>query len=62
MWHKAGECEPIYNVGGNARSKVTTRKTKTYVWYNVSMDLVDIGWDSVEWIDLAQGGAQEGLL
>jgi hypothetical protein len=39
----------------HARRKETTRKTKTYVGLdNIKMDLREIEWDGVDWIDMAQ--------
>jgi hypothetical protein len=41
------------NIQKKARGKETTRKTKTRWIDNIKMDLVEIGIDSVDWIDLA---------
>jgi hypothetical protein len=38
---------------GKARRKVTIRKTKRHV-DNIKMDLREIGWDGIDWSDLAQ--------
>jgi hypothetical protein len=46
-----GEEECIKDIGGKARRKETTGKTKTY---NIKMDLREIGWDGMDWINLAQ--------
>jgi hypothetical protein len=45
-----------YTNGGKARRKEPTGKTKTYTWVdNIKMDLKrEIGWDGMDWIDLAQ--------
>jgi hypothetical protein len=42
-----------WSIGGKARRKETTGKTKTWVG-NIKMDLREIGWDGMDWIDLAQ--------
>jgi hypothetical protein len=42
----------IYDVGGKARKKETTRKT------NIKMDLRETGWSGMDWIDLAQDSEQ----
>jgi hypothetical protein len=47
-----GDEECIYDIGGRARRKETTRKT------NIKMDLREIGWDGVDWIELAQDREQ----
>jgi hypothetical protein len=39
------------HIGGKARRKETTGKTN-------KMDLREIGWDGVDWIDMAQDGDQ----
>jgi hypothetical protein len=36
------------------RGKEATKKTKTWVDY-IKVDLLEIGWGSVDWIGLAQG-------
>jgi hypothetical protein len=33
---------------------VTNRKTKTSVGDNIKIDLRGMGWDGMDWIDLAQ--------
>jgi hypothetical protein len=48
-----GEDDGIWDIGGKARRKETTRKTKTWVGDNIKMDLREIGWDGVDWIGLA---------
>jgi hypothetical protein len=47
-----GEEERVYVVGGKARGKETTRRTKTEV-VGYRMDLVEVGW-GYDWIGLAQ--------
>jgi hypothetical protein len=37
---------------------VTTGKTKTKVGDNIKMDLTEIGWDGVDWINMAQDREQ----
>jgi hypothetical protein len=37
-----------------ARGKETTRKTKTRWVDNIRMNLGEVGWGDVEWIELAQ--------
>jgi hypothetical protein len=49
-----GEEECIYDVGGKARRKETTRETKIMRVNNTKMDLGEIGWDVGDWIDVAQ--------
>jgi hypothetical protein len=48
---------PFYSshaIGWKARRKETTRKTKTQVADNIKIHLKVIGWDGMDWIDLAQ--------
>jgi hypothetical protein len=47
-----GEDECISDIGGNARTKETTGKA------NIKMDLREIGWDGMDWIELAQNRGQ----
>jgi hypothetical protein len=49
-----GDEERIYDTDGKARRKETTRKTKSRWVDNIKMDLREIGWDGMDWIDLAQ--------
>jgi hypothetical protein len=44
----------VYIIGGKARRKETTRKTKIRWVGTIKMDLGEIGWGDVDWIDLAQ--------
>jgi hypothetical protein len=53
MWHEQGEEECVYVIGGKAREKEITGNTKTWL-DNVEIDVIEIGWDGVEWIGLAQ--------
>jgi hypothetical protein len=48
-----GEGECIYDIGGTARRKETTGKTEKWV-DNIKMDLREIGWDGMDWTDMAQ--------
>jgi hypothetical protein len=46
-----GEDECIYDLGGKARERPLGRRR----WVdNIKMDLREIGWDGIYWIDLAQ--------
>jgi hypothetical protein len=49
-----GEAECIKDIGGNARRKETTGKTRRRWVDNIKMDLREIVWDGMNWIDLAQ--------
>jgi hypothetical protein len=53
-----GEEECIQDIVGKSRRKVTIRETKTYVLENIKMDLREIGWGGMDWIDLAQNRDQ----
>jgi hypothetical protein len=44
------EQECIWDIGGKSRRKETTRKTK----WTIKMDLREIGWVGMDWIDLAR--------
>jgi hypothetical protein len=41
-------------MGGKARMKEATGKTKRRWVDNIKIDLREIGWDGMDWIDLAQ--------
>jgi hypothetical protein len=41
-------------MGGKARGKETTKKTKTRWVDNIRMDLREVGWGEVDWIGLAK--------
>jgi aryl carrier-like protein len=45
-----------------ARRKETTRKTKSRWVDNIKMDLLEIGWDCVNWIELVQDWDKRGTL
>jgi hypothetical protein len=45
--------ECIYDIGGKARRKETTRKTKRRLVDNIKMNLREIEWDGIDCIDLA---------
>jgi hypothetical protein len=49
-----GEEEFIEDNGGKARRKETTGKTRRSWVDNIKMDLREIGWDAMDWTDLAQ--------
>jgi hypothetical protein len=49
-----GEEERIWVIGGKAKEKETTRKTKTMWVDNIRMDLGELEWGDVDWIRLAQ--------
>jgi hypothetical protein len=53
-----GEEECIYNIGGKARRKETTGKTRRSWVDNMKMDLRETEWDAAVWIDLAQNKDQ----
>jgi hypothetical protein len=38
----------MWDSGGSARRKETTRKTQTYVDDNIKMDLSEMGWDDMD--------------
>jgi hypothetical protein len=59
---RRGEEECIYDIGGKARRKETTRKTKTQVVDNIKIYLRAIRWDGMDWIDLAQDRDQWSLV
>jgi hypothetical protein len=44
----------IYDIGGKARRKETTGKTRRRWVDNIKTDLREIGWYGRDWIDLAQ--------
>jgi hypothetical protein len=48
-----GDEECIWDIGGKARRMETTRKTKIWV-DKIKMYLREIGWDGMDWIELAQ--------
>jgi hypothetical protein len=57
------EEECIQDIGGSDRRKEPTGKTKRQVGVdNIKIDLRDIGWDGMDWIDLAQIGTSGRLL
>jgi hypothetical protein len=56
-----GDEECIQDIGGKARRKETTRKTRRRWVDNIKMDLREIGWEiwmdidgDMDWIDLVQ--------
>jgi hypothetical protein len=48
----------LQDTDGKARRKETTRKSKTRWVNNIKIDLTEIGWDGIDWIDLAQNRDQ----
>jgi hypothetical protein len=46
------------DIGRKVRKKESTRKTKTRWVDNIKMDIGEIGWGGMDWIDLAQGRDQ----
>jgi hypothetical protein len=49
-----GEEECIWDIGGKFGKKETTGRPKRRWVDNIKMDLREIGWDYMDWIDLAQ--------
>jgi hypothetical protein len=49
-----GEKERVEVIGGKARGKETTRRTRRRWVDNIRMDLGEVGWGGVDWIGLAQ--------
>jgi hypothetical protein len=49
-----GEVERIRDFGGKARRKETLGRPRCRQEDNIKMDLREIGWDGMDWIDLAQ--------
>jgi hypothetical protein len=49
-----GEEECMLDIGGKARRKETTGRPRRRWMDNVKIDLRYIGWDGVDWIDMAQ--------
>jgi hypothetical protein len=48
------EEECIDDIGGEARWKETTGRPRRRWMDNIKMDLREIGWDGMDWIDLTQ--------
>jgi hypothetical protein len=57
-----GEEECIYDIGVKSRSKETTGKTKRRWVDNIKVDLREIVWDGMDWIELAQDRDQWRVL
>jgi hypothetical protein len=55
MWHKWGEKRNAYRIlVGKPEGRRPLRR-----WVdNIKMDLIEIGWGGMDWIDLAQGRDQ----
>jgi hypothetical protein len=49
-----GEEERVYVVGRKARGKRQLGRPRRRWLDNIRMDLVEVGWDDVDWIGLAQ--------
>jgi hypothetical protein len=50
-----GEGDCIQDIGGKARRKETTIGRPRRRWVdNIKNDLREIGWDGMDWIDLAE--------
>jgi hypothetical protein len=49
------------NSGGKARRRENTRKTRRR-WEDIKLDLREIGWDDMDWINLAQDRDQWRVL
>jgi hypothetical protein len=58
MQHEWGEEESIYDIVWKARRKVITRRPICRWVDNINMDLREIEWGGMDWIDLAQDGNQ----
>jgi hypothetical protein len=48
------EEERLWVIGGKAREKETTRKTRRRSAYNIRLYLGEMGWSDVDWIGLSQ--------
>jgi hypothetical protein len=49
-----GEEDCVQVICRKSRKKKTTRKTKLGWKDNIKMDLVEVGWGGVDWVDVAQ--------
>jgi hypothetical protein len=58
MQHSWGEEECIRGFGWKSRRKRPLGRTKSRWEGNIKMDLREIGWCVVDWIDLADDGDQ----
>jgi hypothetical protein len=56
------EEECMYDIGWKARRKETTKDLRCRVVDNIKLDLREIGWCGMDWIDLAQSGDQWRVL
>jgi hypothetical protein len=52
--NNCGEEECIYDIGGKAEGKRPLGRPRRMSVDNIKMDLREIGWDGMAWIDLAQ--------
>jgi hypothetical protein len=52
---RLGEKRNAYRIlNGKARRKETTRKTRRRWVDNIKIDLREVGWNGVDWVELAQ--------
>jgi ribosome biogenesis protein Nip4 len=49
-----GEEECIYNIVGKPEGKRPLRRPRRRLVDNIKMNLREIGWDAVDWIDMVQ--------
>jgi hypothetical protein len=49
-----GEKQCIYDIGGITRRKDTTMRPRSRWVDIIKIHLTEIGWDGMDWIDLAQ--------
>jgi hypothetical protein len=49
-----GEEECMQDIGGKARKKRSLGRRRRMWVNNIKVDLREIGWDGMDWIDLAQ--------
>jgi hypothetical protein len=54
MYHEWGEDECIEYTGGKSRRKRPLGRPRRRLVDNIKMDVREIGWDGMDWIDLAQ--------
>jgi hypothetical protein len=57
-----GEQECIKDIGGKARRKELLGRSRSRWMGNIKMDLREIGWDGIYYIDLARGRDQRRAL
>jgi hypothetical protein len=54
MWHEWGKRNAYRILVGKPEGKRQLRRPRRSWVDNIKMDLREIGWDSMDWIDLAQ--------